>query len=747
MSLLVALVLAPLALAEPDGTSNPFTEPDESELFRLDEQLVTVASRYAQTIRKAPSIVTLVTADQIRQRGYRTLSDALRQIPGIYVWKTPEGRDIASVRGVVSADNNKILVLIDGVPWYDGVYTHSSIDDYLPLSHVKQIEVIKGPGSAIYGTNAFAGIVNVVTLGADDVDGMQVRAMVGAVGRTDITAVVGGRDDVGGIPVKATAYARVFNQYGDGPDSSPRDRPNILGNDPKAGIAVGGRVEVAQLTLSVHHIDHRLTYMENSADDPYSIANKDPDQFTVGFNNTFFEARYRWESPIGVDITPYLNSQRHDNPGNYFYSKGFRTSGELNGGRFQPYELQGLSTHESIVTVETEKDTRRWGTGFDLQARPGLDHIVVGGLGADTVHILGLFDREFEYDPAISGSAHIGVPSGFEATTDAALWNAFAYGQWTWTALPELEVTAGGRLDYRLQPVGLSPEEEAEGTDAFLPVVSPRIGLLWVPSEAVTAKLLYGRAFRAPSVRELLVHAPADDDDPTQYQFSNGNLSVAPETIQTVEAEVSAILIDGIEARVSGSWSDLRNEIDKVTPPLEYQNLITPLNVVGTELSLRVDQEPISFDATYNFTMARYGTASDPTDPRAAFTGRQQYEFPPHMAKGGVGLDLTENLGAWLGGEFYGRRPRADWSPDANMADGPAFGLMHLGVRASDLGSDDRVNMNISVRNLLDVEWGTGSYRDNANIPLSGSDPATPKFPNGFEGEGRSVHVGLEIKL
>src|SRR5262245_56121158 len=86
---------------------DPFQEADESELFRFEEQLVTVASRYAQTVRKAPSIVSVVTAEQIRERGYRTVSDALRELPGIYIWKSTEGRDLAAIRGVVSADNNK----------------------------------------------------------------------------------------------------------------------------------------------------------------------------------------------------------------------------------------------------------------------------------------------------------------------------------------------------------------------------------------------------------------------------------------------------------------------------------------------------------------------------------------------------------------------------------------------------------------------------------------------------------------
>jgi iron complex outermembrane receptor protein len=160
---LLALFLVPPQWALAGGGRNPFREPDESEFYELDEKLVTVASRYAQSLRKAPSLVTVIDEATLRARGYRTVADALRDLPGVYVWTSQEGRAIATFRGVVSADNNKILLLIDGVPLYDGVYGHAWIDDFLPIHSVRQIEVIKGPGSAVYGTNAFAGVINLVT--------------------------------------------------------------------------------------------------------------------------------------------------------------------------------------------------------------------------------------------------------------------------------------------------------------------------------------------------------------------------------------------------------------------------------------------------------------------------------------------------------------------------------------------------------------------------------------------------------
>ena len=171
------LLLLGAAMAAPKIV-DPFTEPDDADLYRLDQQIVTVAARYAQTVQDAPAIVTVITDRQMRERGFRTLSDALASLPGIYVTTTKESRKIAWFRGVISADDNKFLLLIDGVPFYDGVYTHAWIDEYLPLDAVRQVEIIKGPGATIYGTNAFSGVINVVTYRAQELQGEIGRAHV-----------------------------------------------------------------------------------------------------------------------------------------------------------------------------------------------------------------------------------------------------------------------------------------------------------------------------------------------------------------------------------------------------------------------------------------------------------------------------------------------------------------------------------------------------------------------------------------
>ena len=98
----------------------------------------------------------MFTRTDIVRLGFTTLADVLRQVPGIQVIEYRTGHETIWVRGVQSRYNNKVLLLVDGVPMRDSFYGHFDIDDSLPLDDAERIEIISGPGSVLYGTNAFA---------------------------------------------------------------------------------------------------------------------------------------------------------------------------------------------------------------------------------------------------------------------------------------------------------------------------------------------------------------------------------------------------------------------------------------------------------------------------------------------------------------------------------------------------------------------------------------------------------------
>jgi len=712
-----------------EAPHNPFREPDEATLARLEQELVTVVSRYAQTARKAPSIVTVITADQITASGYRTLSDVLRTIPGIYIWKSQEGRDLAALRGVVSADNNKLLLLVDGQPWYDGGYTHAWIDQYLPLAQVAQIEVIQGPGSAIYGTNAFTGVIHVVTRDAESLQGGQARWTVGSVGSSELSGMAGATRRVGPWEARATVSVRTLDQQGDGLDTTPEGAADILGADPKKGFHVGARVQVGDLRVHLDHIDYSHTYLPGAVDAPLDVLAKQVDTFSFGYHDTYLRADWTLDVSRALTLRPVLWGQRNDDPGSYFYGGSFETLATTGG---------ALETTQSWTTVETEKDTRRWGATLESEARPGLDHVLVAGLGVENTEVLRFADVTFT-SPDPTGvvsdfriNDDCGAPAGYgdEPCGRPAIRNAFAFAQHTWTASPAVELTAGLRADKRI-PVNTG-ESATDG--AFALAVSPRLGLLLVPTEQTTVKLLYGRAFRAPSAREMLVRATLDNGE---YPFASGNVDLRPEQIDTIETEVAVTPTPWLTVRGDASYSSLQNEIDKVSPPNRYENLDGALGVLTAEGGVRWTKPWTRGGVAYAWTQARYADLGP-------YAGRPQYEFPPHMGKADMSVGPDDTSLTALA-ELYSSRPRAAWSPDAGLADGPAFGLLHLAAAARGLGPDERVTLSASVRNLLDTGWGTaGAYRDDAN---QADDQGRPDIPGDFEGEGRMVLGTIAVRI
>ncbi len=166
---------APLVAGAEDtrGERDPWaTDGSELAFFRVKEEIVSVASRWAQQRSKAPSIVSVLTHDDLRALGVTNLAEALQLVPGFTHRYTNLGDYDLLFRGQKAPAD--LLVLLDGVrlnSLYDGAVSYD-----LPIDDIRRIEVIRGPGSALYGTNAFAGVISVLTFDA----------------RAGDTAVVGG---------------------------------------------------------------------------------------------------------------------------------------------------------------------------------------------------------------------------------------------------------------------------------------------------------------------------------------------------------------------------------------------------------------------------------------------------------------------------------------------------------------------------------------------------------------------------
>jgi outer membrane receptor protein involved in Fe transport len=195
----LAILAIPLALGA--QTTTPKTI-GEVTLFGEEQLKVEAATKTEIPISKAPSAVTVVTAKQIQESGARTVPDLLRLVAGVNVRWNPMVQTI-DIRGFgENPFSNRILLLIDGSPYNSGDtggLPLSPAFDFFPVQNIKRVEVVRGPGSSLYGENAFWGVINIVTLSGEDLAGGDLQIYGGSRTTGEVTAQFGQKTGRGSI--------------------------------------------------------------------------------------------------------------------------------------------------------------------------------------------------------------------------------------------------------------------------------------------------------------------------------------------------------------------------------------------------------------------------------------------------------------------------------------------------------------------------------------------------------------------
>lgn len=167
--LLSMLLPAALHAAAAAADSRSLLDFSLEELSRVR---VFSASRQLEPTQGSPSAIFVLTRDDLLRSGVTTVPDALRLVPGVQVGRVDANKWAVSIRGFNSREANKLLVLVDGRSIYDPLFSGMLWEshDFL-LEDIERIEVIRGPGGTLWGANAFNGVINIITRGADDTNG------------------------------------------------------------------------------------------------------------------------------------------------------------------------------------------------------------------------------------------------------------------------------------------------------------------------------------------------------------------------------------------------------------------------------------------------------------------------------------------------------------------------------------------------------------------------------------------------
>ncbi len=512
------LVCCPLAAAQ--------SVPPEEALSLLygDEENVSIATGSTKPLHLAPAVASVVTAEEIRTFGATTLDEALEMVPGLHIGASPLNRmnPTWSIRGIHTDQNPQVLLLRNGIP-ITHFYTGSRPNLFrLPVSDIERIEVIRGPGSAVYGADAFAGVINVITRTQSGIDGVETGARAGSFERRDAWLRAGTTTGEWRVGFNLA----LMHSDGDSDRVVRRDLQTVfdeqLGtNASYAPGALSTNYDLIDTSLNVSRgpLDLHLWHWQIRDAGVGAGASQVLDPAgEQSVDLTLFDARYRlgefaegWSSDIRLS-----HYQLHDRPKFTLFPAGATlpvgedgnigtqpTAGLVTftqGALARPENLDRYSAAE-LTTLYTGQLGHRWrlGLGVKRQAEETNERKNFGpGV---------LTGSEGEVDGSLTNVSD--TPYVFMADQDRTV--RYISLQDEWKFAPDWELTAGLRFD--------------DYSD-FGSTTNPRLALVWATRHDLTTKFLYGRAFRAPSFGE-------------QYAQNNpvalGNPHLAPETIDTYE--------------------------------------------------------------------------------------------------------------------------------------------------------------------------------------------------------------------
>ena len=506
---LAFIIASGSCLASESGRMAALKQLSLEELSDVRVETVVGATKHEQRLSDAPANVTVITAEEIKLYGWRTLGEALRSVSGMLV-TYDRGYSYLGVRGFNSPGDysGRVLINVDGHRMNDAFYDSAAMDtDFvLDLDLIDRIEIIRGPGSTLYGDNAFFGVINIVTRKAKAVENVEASASYGALGTYSTRVSLGHVFTNGiGLLVSGTWYDSRGN-----PDLF---YPEYLGIN--NGIAhrldqgwshsAFGSLNWRDWTLEVGFNDRYKRLPTAQYTSPDAILVFGDSRLETIDERLFADLKYEHSFENGWELTarPYFDRYRYDG--------------------WYPYHYNPSDPLDPI-TVDKDWDESE-SVGLEIQASKQLSekHRLI--VGAESRYDFNLKVFNADLDPAFTY---------FDLNKSGYFTGL--YGEDEYQVCSNFILNAGMRYDYY-----------RTGGSA----VSPRFAAIWHPFETDTVKFLFGQAYRAPNAFESYYNWPRPTNSP----------DINPETIQTYELEFEHEFNRVYSAKASLFYNELHNTI------------------------------------------------------------------------------------------------------------------------------------------------------------------------------------------
>jgi outer membrane receptor for ferrienterochelin and colicins len=491
----------------------------------LNVEVVTTAKKQKR-ISQSPAIISAITGAEMAERGVSNLYEALSYLPGIELIETYYGYTDVTIRGILEDNyNNKAVLLVNGQPFYDQIVSTFYLEQ-IPLSAVERIEVIRGPGGVLYGTNAFAGVINVITKQGASVNGVKGSVEGGSFATSHAQVSAGKKvkgadlflasefqrsdgytrlipydedDEQLGVQSAVSPGSRILGSSPDDPHGYRDNYTNVLGSFGYKGLKLNG------------------LYFDNTKDKfgiiPTVASTGERQLDGMGFNARYDHSTLSNKATIG-GFAWYDAIHKDEVVGVY------------------PPALHVAGAHPD----DQEYQGHKLGGQFELDYHPLEQLNVTFGTGHEASHA----------DPYYFFLANVLSPDGSRIQDLPA--NAFAEQHETsdtWTFLQtefqayKFDLLAGMRFNHNTQAGN---------------AVIPSVGVVYTPRNGVSFKILYGQGFRNPSFFEKYVRT---------VNILAGQKELKPETIHTLDMGIDLLFLKNYSVRVNGFFTSTDNLISR----------------------------------------------------------------------------------------------------------------------------------------------------------------------------------------
>jgi iron complex outermembrane receptor protein len=706
----VSLATASFLLSQIHGASAQSEDEAELALAFGDRTTVSIATGAKQSLRRAPAVASVITAEEIAAMGATDLDQVLETVPGVHV---NNGASMHSsqyvIRGVYSLATPQVLMLQNGIPVTTLlVGGKGNLWGGLPLENVARIEIIRGPGSALYGADAYSGVINIITKTAEDIHGTDVGARIGSFSSRDAWLQHGG--SLG--PISVAAYLRTGTTDGFKQtvayDAQTRNdaifhtHASLAPGQTNTGVdSVDGSLDLSygnwRWRTGYKLRDNMGTYIGlGSALDPLGRGMSERITSDLGWTDDRFAEN--WGVAVNAAFMQY--KQRYTAVPQILPPGATLPTGVFPNGMFGAPETSERQVRLSAAATYT---------GF-------AGHSLRLGLGHDDLNMYGAQEwNNFLYQTT-GPSTGVPIPNGPVVNSSVPFMFPhrrlvnYVYAQDEWQLARDWMLTMGLRHDNYSVSGGTT---------------NPRLALVWDARLDFTAKLLYGQAYRAPAFTE-------------QYAANNpisaGNSSLRPETNRTWEAAFSW--------QVRNDWQ-LGMNVFRYAMKDIIRAVANPPPATGTTFANTGQQHGSGMELETTWDAGR----------RLRFTGNYSYQRSiddtTHQDAGYAPHHQIYARADWRFSDTWLASSQVNWVADRKRAVGdtrpavPDYTTVDLTLRTQ--RGNHEWDFAASIRNLFNADVREPSLYA---VPVAGRpDIPTSSIPNDLPQAGRSLYLQAVYSL